>query len=109
MYSTHNKGKSVVAGRFIRTLKKKIYKHMTSVLKNVYIDKLDDVVNKYNNTYLRAITMKSIDVKDNTYINIDKEVKDKDPKFQVGDHVRISKCQKILLKAILQIYLKKFF
>ena len=51
MYSTHNEGKSVVAERFIRTLKNKIYKHMTAVSKNVYIDKLDDIVNKYNSTY----------------------------------------------------------
>ena len=51
MYSTHNEGKSVVAERFIRTLKIKIFKHMTSISKNIYVDKLDDVVNKYNNTY----------------------------------------------------------
>ena len=91
MYSTHNEGKSVVAERFIRTLKNKIYKYMTSISKNVYIDKLDDVVNEYNNTYYRTIKMKPIDVKDNTYVNIDKEVNDNDPKFKVGDHVKISK------------------
>ena len=91
MYSTHNEGKSIVAERFIRILKNKVYKYMTSVSKNVYIDKLDDIVNKYNNTYHRAIKMKPIDAKDNTYINIDKEVNDKDPKFKFGDHVRISK------------------
>ena len=51
MHSTHNEGKSVVAERFIRTLKNKIYKHMTSTSKTVYIDKLDEIVNKYNNTY----------------------------------------------------------
>ena len=90
-YSTQNEGKSVVAERFVRTLKNNIYKYMTSVAKNVYIDKLDDIVNEYNNTYNRTIKMKPIDVKDNTYINIDKEVNDKDPKFKVGDHVRISK------------------
>ena len=70
MYSTHNEGKSVVAERFIRTLKNKIYKHMTSVSKTVYIDKLDDIVNEYNNTYHRTIKMNPPDVKDNTYINI---------------------------------------
>ena len=91
MYSTHNKGKSVVPERFIRTLKNKIYKYMPSILKNVYIDKLDDIVNEYNNTHHRTIKMKPINIKDNTYINIDKEVNDKDPKFKVGDHVRISK------------------
>ena len=51
MYSTHNEGKYVVAERFIRTLNNKIYKYITSISKNVYIDKLDDVVNEYNNTY----------------------------------------------------------
>ena len=108
MYSTHNEEKSVVAERFIRTLKNKVYKYMTSVSKNVYIDKLDDIVNEYNNTYHRTIKMKPIDVKDNTYINIGKEVNDKDPKFKVGDHVRISKYKNIFLKDILQIGLKKF-
>ena len=64
---------------------------MTLILKNVYIDKLDDIVDEYNNTYHRTIKMKPIHVKDNTYINVDKEVNDKDPKFKVGVHVRISK------------------
>ena len=69
MHSIHNEGKSVVAERFIRTLKNKIYKYMTAISKNVYIDKLDDIVNEYNNTYHRKIKMKPIDVKDNTYID----------------------------------------
>ena len=73
MYSTHNEGKSVVAERFIRTLKSKIYKYMTSISKNVYIDKLDVIVNEYNNIYHTTIKMKPIDVKDNTYINTDKK------------------------------------
>ena len=60
MYSTHNEEKVVVAEKFIRTLKLKIYKYMTSILKNVYIDKLDDIVNKYKNTYHSTIKMKSI-------------------------------------------------
>ena len=98
MYSTHNEGKSVVAGRFIRTLKNKIYKYMASVSKNVYIDKLDDIVNEYNNTYHRKIKIKPIDVKDNTYLNIGKNVNDKDPKFKVGDDVRISKYKSIFAK-----------
>ena len=72
MYSTHNEGKSVVAERFIRMLKSKIYKYMTSISKNVYIDKLDDIVNEYNNTYHTTIKMKPIDVKDNTLILIKK-------------------------------------
>ena len=98
LYSTHNEGKSVVAERFIRTLKNKIYKYMTSTPKTVYIDKLDDIVNEYNNTYHTTIKMNPIDVKDNTYINTDKEVNNKDPKFKVGDHVRISKCKNIFAK-----------
>ena len=81
IYSTHNDGKSVVTERFIRTIKNKIYKYMTSISKNVYIDKLDDIVNKYNNTKHRTIKMKPIDGKDTTYINIGKEVNNKDPKF----------------------------
>ena len=60
MYSTHNEAKSIVAERFIRTLKNKIYKYMTSILKNVYIDKLDDIVDEYNNTYHRSIKMKPV-------------------------------------------------
>ena len=91
MYSSHKDEQSVVAERFIRTLKNKIYKDMTAVSKNVYINKLDDIVNEYNNTYHKTIKMKPIDVKDNTYIDSIKEVNDKDPKFRVGDHVRISK------------------
>ena len=91
MYSTHNEENSVVAQRFIRALKNKIYKYMTSVSKNVHIDKLDDIVNEHNNTYHRTIKMKPIDVKGNAYINIDKEVNDKNTNFKVGDHVRISK------------------
>ena len=70
MYSTHNEEKSVVAERCIRTLKNIINKHVTQVSKNVYIDKLDDMVNEYNNTYHRTIKMKPSDVKRNTYINL---------------------------------------
>ena len=70
MYSIHNEGKSAVAERFIRTLKTKTYKYMTSVSKNLYIDKLDDILDEYNNTYHRTIKMKSIDVKNNIYIYI---------------------------------------
>ena len=98
MCSTHNEGKSVVAERFIRTLKNKIYKYITSVSKNVYIDKLDDIVNENNNTIHTTIKMKPIDVKDNTYFNVGKGVNDKDPKFKVGDNVRISKYENIFAK-----------
>ena len=77
MYSIYNEGKSVVAERFIRTLKTKFYKYMTPLSKNVYIDKLDDIVGEYNNKYHRTIKMKPVDVKDNTYIDFNKEVNDK--------------------------------
>ena len=97
-YSTNNEGKSVVAERFIRTLKSKIYKHMNSISKNVYIDKLNGMVNEYNNTYHTTIEMKPIDVKDNTYINTDKRINNKDLKFNVGDQVRISKYKNIFAK-----------
>ena len=69
MYLTHNERKSVIAERFIRTLKNKIYKYMTSVSKNVYIDKLDDIVTNYNKTYQCTIKIKPVDVKSNTYID----------------------------------------
>ena len=81
MYSTHKEGKSVVGERFIMTIKNKIYKYMTSISKNVYIDELDDIVDEYNNTKHRTTKMKPID---NTYIDFGKEVNDNDPKFKVG-------------------------
>ena len=98
MNSIHNEGKSVVAERFIRTLKTKIYKYMTSISKNVYINKLDNIINEHSNTYHITIKMKPADVNGNTYIDSSKDVDDKDPKFKVGDHVRISKKKKILPK-----------
>ena len=102
IYSIHNKGKSVVAERIIGTLKTKIYKYMASISGNVYINKLDDIVDEYN-TYHRIIKMKLVDVKDNTYIDStelhsNKEVNDKDPKLKVNDHVRISKYKNIFAK-----------
>ena len=100
LYSTHNGEKTVVAERFMRTLKNKIYKYMTSISKNVYIEKLDHIANDYNNTYHRTIKMKPGDVKDNTYINTGKEYNDKDPKSKICDHVRISKYKNILTKTL---------
>ena len=97
-YSVNNEGKSVVAERFIRTLNTKTYKYMTSVSKNVYFDKLDDMVDEYHNTYRRTIKMKPVDLKDNTYFDFKKEVNDRDPKFKVGDHVRIYKYKNIFAK-----------
>ena len=75
---------------------------MTAISKNVYINKLDDIVNEYNNTYHRTIKMKPVDVKDNTYIDFEKEVNDKDPKFKIGDRVRISKYKNIFAKGYIQ-------
>ena len=98
MCSIHNEGKLVIAERFIRTLKTKIYKYMTSASKNVYINKLDDIVDEYNNTYHRKIKMKPVDVKDNTYIDLKEKFNDKDRKFKVLDHVRISKYKNIFAK-----------
>ena len=98
MYSTHNEGKYVVAERFIRTIKNKVYKYMTSISKKVHIDKLDDILHKCNNKKHRTIKMKPIYVKDNTYTDFSKEVNDNDPKFKVGDHVRLSKYKNIFSK-----------
>ena len=97
-YSTHNEGKSIVAERFIKTLKDKVYKHMTAVSKNVYIDNLDDIGDEYKNTYQRTIKMKPVDVKSGNYIEYALNSNDKDPKFQVDDNVRISKYESIFSK-----------
>ena len=91
MYSTHNEGKSVVAEKFIRTLKNKIYKHMTAISKNVYFHVLHDIVDEYNNTYHKTIKMKPIDLKSYSFAKYNEESNEKDPRFKAGDHVRISK------------------
>ena len=83
IYSTHNEGKFVVSERFIRTFNSKIYKYMTYISKNVYVNKLDDLVNEYNNTYHSTIKIKPVEVKSNTYINSSKETNDKYPKFKI--------------------------
>ena len=98
MCSTYNEGKSVVAGRFIRTLKNKIFKHVTAISKIVYFDVLDDIVDKYNNTVHRTIKMKPIDVTSDSYAEYNEDFNKKDPKFKVGDHVRISKYKDIFAK-----------
>ena len=90
-YSAYNEGKSVLAERFIRTLKNKIFKQMTAISKNVYFDVLDDIVDKYNNTVHRTIKIKPIDVTDDSHAEYNEDFNKKDPKFKVGDHVRISK------------------
>ena len=95
MFSTYNEGKSVVAERFIGTLKNKIFKHMTAISKNVYFEVVDDIVNKYNNTVHKTIKMKPIDNTDDSYAEYNENFDKKDPKFKVGDNVRISKYKNI--------------
>ena len=98
MYSTFNEGKSVVAERFIRKLKNKLYKHMTATGKNVYYDVLDDVVNEYNNTKHSTIKMKPKDVgNNNKRVYID-EHNEKSARYNEGDRVRISKLKNIFAK-----------
>ena len=108
MYSTYNEGKSVVAERFIRTLKNKLYKHMTATGKNVYYDVLDDVVNKYNNTKHSTIKMKPTDVGDNQRVYVD-EHNEKDSRFKVGDRVRISRYKNIFAKGYTPNWSKEIF
>ena len=98
MYSTHNEEKSVVAERSIETLKRKIYKYMTSISRNVYIDKLDGIVDECNNTYHSTTKIRPTDLKFSTYIVFAFKNNDKDPKFKVGYHVRISKYKNIFAK-----------
>ena len=93
MYSTYNEGKSVVAERFIRTLK-----NMTAISKNVCFDGLDDIVNKYNNTVHRTIKMKPIYVASDSYAEYNENSNKNNPKFEVGDHVRISKYKNTFVK-----------
>ena len=103
MYSTDNEVKSITAERFIRTSKNKIHKHMASVSENAYIDKLDDIISEYNNTYHSTINMKPVDVESNNYIDSSEEINNnsnnnnnnnnnnKDHKYKIGDIVRTSK------------------
>ena len=102
MYSTYSEGKSVVAERFIRTLKNNIFKHMTAVSKNVYFDVLDDIVSKYNNTVHRSIKMKPIDVTSDSYAKYNEDSNVTKPKFKTGDHVRSSKYKNIFAKGFTQ-------
>ena len=108
IYSTYIEGRSFVAERFIRTLKNKIFKHMTVFSKNINFDALDDIVSKYNNTVHRTIKMKAIDIMSDCYLksheismelhSVELRSNKKDPKFIVGDHVRISKYKNIFAK-----------
>ena len=98
MCSTYNEGKSAVAERFIRTLKSKIYKHMIAISTNVYFDVLDDIVDEYNKTYYKTIKMKPIDVKSDSFAEYIEESNEKDSRFKVDDHVRISKFKNVFAK-----------
>ena len=103
IYSIYNERKSVVAERFIRTLKNKIFKHMTAISKNVYFDVLDDIVDKYNNTVHRTIKMKPIDVTDDSYAEYNKDSMElhsnkKYTKFKFGENIRISNYKNIFAK-----------
>ena len=89
---------NLVAERFIKTLKDKFFKHMTALSKNVYFDVLDNIVNKYNNTVHRTIKMKPIDVTTDSYAECNEDSNKRNPRFKVGDHVRISKCKNIFAK-----------
>ena len=98
IYLTWNEGKSVVAKRFIRTLKNKIFEDMAAVSKNVYFDVLDDIVKNYNKTFHRTIEMKPIDFKSDSYAEYSVDSNGKDPKFKVSDHIRISKYKTFFAK-----------
>ena len=82
---------------------------MTPVLKNVYIDKLDDIVNKYNNTYHSTIKLKPVDVKSNTYIESSKKTNDENPKFRIVDTVRLSKYKNIFAKGCIPNWSEEVF
>ena len=106
MYSTYNEGRSI--RRFIRTLKNNIFKHMTAILKIFYVDVLDDIVNKYNNTVHRTIKVKPIDVTADSYAEQNENSNKKDPKFKVSDHVGISKQKNIFSKGYAPNWSEKF-
>ena len=109
MYSTYNKRKSVVAERFIRTLKNKTFKHITAILKNVYFDVLDDVVDKYNSTVHKTIKIKPIDFTPDSYAEYSEDSNKSEPKFKVGDRVRISKYKNIFDKGCTQNWPEEIF
>ena len=109
MYSTYNEGKSVVAERFIRTLKNKLYKHMTVTGKNVYYNDLDDAVSEYNNTKHSTIKMKPKYVGDNNKRVYIDEHNEKSARYNVGDRIRISKFKNIFAKGYTPNWSKEIF
>ena len=109
MYSTNNEGKSVITERLIRTLKKGNLQIHDFNIKNVNIDKLDRIVNKYNNTDYSTIKMKPVDVKSSTYIDSSEEINNDDPRFKIGAIVRISKYKNIFPKDYVRNWSEEFF
>ena len=109
MYSTFNEGKSVVAERFIKTLNNKIYKHMTTIGKNVYFNDLDDVVKKYNNTVHSSIKMKPKDVTSNSFVEYSEKTNKKSPNFKIGDPVRVSQYKNVFTKGYTPNWSEKVF
>ena len=109
MYSTFNEGKSVVAERFIKTLSNKIYKHMTTIGKNVYFNDLDDVVKKYNNTVHSSIKMKPEDVTGNSFVEYFEKTNKKSPNFKIGDPVRVSQYKNVFTKGYTPNWSEKVF
>ena len=107
MYSTYTEGKSVVPEGFIRTLKNKIFKHMTAFSKNVYFDVLDDIVNKYNNTVHRSIKMKPIDISDDYYVESSEDFNKKILNLKLVIMLEFQNIKTYLLKDIHQIGQKK--
>ena len=107
IYPTYNEEKSVVAERFIRMLKNKIFKHMTAISKSVYLNVLDDIVNKYNNADHKTIKTKPIDVTSDSYAKFDKDSYVTKPKF--GDNVRISKYRNIFAKGYTENWSEEVF
>ena len=108
MYSTHNEGKSVLAERFIKNFKNKIYKHMTTVGKNIYFNVLDDIVNKYNNTWHSSIKMKPKDVTDSSFAEYNEDFNKRDPKFRVVIMLGFQSIKIFLLSVIHLIGVKKY-
>ena len=105
----HNERKSVVAERFIRMLKNKIFKLMTAISKNFHVDVLDDIVNKYYNTIHRTIQMKPIDVKSDSYAEYNEDSNEKNKTFRVGDRAKISKYKNIFAKGCMQNWSEEVF
>ena len=108
MYSTYKEGKFVIAERFIRTLKNKIYRYMFSKSKNLLIDKLDDIVMKWNNTYHSTIKMKPVDEKSNTYIDSSKEINNKDNNSKLVILLEYQNIKTFSQMVTFQLGLKKF-